>query len=255
MIIRHNDLELHKGVQSVSENFIEALQCHTKQLRTSFGRSTSRIERRLENLQSHQNTMQRKLDAVLSNFDELYTSVVGTEAVFSGSAAQAIVSLSHVYPHLHDVIRRLITGNQINDSSEHRHWLELEFNTLLESVVSISAQKTKSSILKEDQHEIRSPIWPNLRRKPVYASPKQALAHDRPALYNKQISHSKDFTAQILDRRPSMIFRNITEINLPTGKLIVVVTQELCSPEKNRSVLIVRLIFVPRLQFQISGFA
>ncbi|OCK82413.1 hypothetical protein K432DRAFT_424190 [Lepidopterella palustris CBS 459.81] len=259
----HSDLrkEVTKARETSTQHFF-LTKTQIEEVHTNFKheltQSASDSQRMIQTLAQNQGEVKsglEQLNALLFRPDKLQISVLGNglsaTAVFDGSSTDAVIALSHVYPHLRTVLSHVASGSQVSVALEYAEWIETEFRGLLDDAVTARSQELRSGTNGEKEVGAqRTGESIRMRKHSSRALFKELSGKQR----LKQSAYSLPCLPSPRSNRSVITsFRNITEIDLPTGKLVVIITRENFSNRPNNIATTARIIFVPNALFRISG--
>ena len=242
----------NKILHTASENglLLEGLMQRQDLMISSLEATSIHTKKHIRELGLGQNQLHEKLDYLLLGIESLHVSVIGqgrmSTAIFNGSVTEAVISLSQAYPHLHNLLSHISFGGIYDPEINDPEWLEFEFHRLIDDAVTATGQRSKSRTTRNQtsfsqdasralskQIQIVRSHYEGLSRKQVGKLPKQSLP---------------------LNTHLAVTFRTYqytAEIELPTGKLVLILTRDYVSRERVGT--IARIIFIPNSQYKISG--
>ncbi|ORX94927.1 hypothetical protein BCR34DRAFT_620029 [Clohesyomyces aquaticus] len=259
----HSDLrkEVTKVREANTQHFLLA-KTQLQEVHTSVRREVTRTafetQRMLKTLAQHQTEVKNCLEnskASVFRPDKLHISVLGdgveATAVFSGSSTDAVIALSHVYPHLRTILSHVASGNQVSVALDYAEWIDKEFRGLLDDAVKARSEELRSGTNKEPEVGARRAGESiRVRRHPSRSIPNEILGSQRP---KQSVCSLPCLPSSPRNRSVVTSSRNITEIDLPTGKLVVIITPEVLPNRPLNIATTARILFVPNALFRILG--
>lgn len=219
---------------------------------TDLTQSISDTKEQLASISSCQDGMKTGIEKIL-RLNNLQISVAGEKSApsisFLGSPVQAIQSLSHVCPHVYEVLSRISVGSQSGQSLDLARWIDSELQNLFQCAITAATQNqsydlANGSLSRQPPHRRYSSTRIN-----TAPTPRDQL--HRNWRLNKLAFHRAQAAERIL------LAETITELLLPTGKLIIAITEHYVDDavlsQDNFLTMGGRVLFIPGVEFRVSG--
>jgi len=242
----------NKILHTASENglLLEGLIQRQDHMMSNLEAASIHTKKHIRELSLGQNRLHAKLDYLLLGIESLQVSVLGqgtmSTAIFNGSVSEAVISLSQAYPHLHNLLSRISYGGKYDPEVHDPEWLELEFHRLIDDAVTATGQMPRS-------RPTANQTFPQNASRALSKQIQFVRSHYE-GLARKEIGKFLPKQSQPLNSHLAVPFRtyqHTAEIELPTGKLVLILTRDYVS--RKRVSTIARIIFIPNIQYKISG--
>jgi len=221
---------------------------------TDLTQSISDTKEQLASISSCQDGMKTGIEKIL-RLNNLQISVAGEKSApsisFLGSPVQAIQSLSHMCPHVYEVLSRISVGSQSGQSLDLARWIDSELQNLFQCAITTATQNqsydlVNGSLGRQPPHRRNSSTRIN-----TALTPRDQL--HRSWRLKKLAFHRAQAAERIL------LAETITELLLPTGKLIIAITEHYVDDavlsQDNCLTMGGRVLFIPGVNFRVSGLA